>query len=59
MLYWNWPEPDIRALPLSLTFPAWGLITIFGLVAIRAMFFRQTNLPSQEVSAGDSKKSGP
>ena len=59
MLYWNWPTPDVQSLPLALTFPAWGLLTIFGLIAIRQIFFRQTNLPSQEVSAsGDTKKSG-
>lgn len=58
MLYWNWPAPDIRSFPFILTFSTWGLLTIFGLVAIRQMFFRQTNLPSQEVSAsGDTKKS--
>jgi len=58
ILYWNWPAPDIQRLPFVLTFPAWGLLTIFGLVAIRQSFFRQTNLPSQEVSAaGDMKKS--
>jgi len=56
ILYWNWPSP-ILSMPLSLSIPIWGLFTIFGLVIIRQLFFKQTNLPSQEVSAADQKKS--
>jgi hypothetical protein len=44
-------------MPLILSIPIWGLLTIFGLVIIRQLFFKQTNLPSQEVSAADQKKS--
>ena len=57
VLFWNWPNPPVQAFPLVITFPFWGLLTIFGLVAIRTLFFRQTNLPGQEVPAGDTKKS--
>jgi hypothetical protein len=56
ILYWNWPSP-ILSMPLILSIPIWGLFTIFGLVIIRQLFFKQTNLPSQEVSAADQKKS--
>ncbi len=57
MLYWNWPVPAVREFPFVLTFPLWGLLTIFGLVTIRTLFFRQTQLPGQEVPAPDMKKS--
>ena len=56
ILYWNWPSP-ILSMPLILSIPIWGLLTIFGLVIIRQLFFKQTNLPSQEVAAADQKKS--
>jgi hypothetical protein len=58
ILFWNWPNPNLQSMSLVLKFPIWGLITIFGLIIIRQIFFRQTNLPpSQEVSAADQKKS--
>jgi len=57
VLFWNWPSPPVRSYSIALTIPVWGLITIFGLVATRTLFFRQTNLPGQEVPAGDIKKS--
>ena len=57
ILFWNWPAPPVRNYPIVLTVPIWGLLTIFGLVTIRTMFFRQTQLPGQEVPAGDAKKS--
>jgi hypothetical protein len=56
ILYWNWPSP-VQTLPPALSISIWGLLTIFGLIIIRQLFFKQTNLPSQEVSAGDQKKS--
>ncbi len=57
ILFWNWPNPSVRAYPTVITIPVWGLLTIFGLVLLRSFFFRQTNLPGQEVPAGDPKKS--
>lgn len=58
ILFWNWPDPNLQRMSLILKFPIWGLLTIFGMVIIRQIFFRQTNLPpSQEVSAADQKKS--
>jgi hypothetical protein len=57
ILFWNWPDPNLQRMDLILKFPIWGLLTIFGLVIIRQIFFKQTNLPSAEVSAADQKKS--
>lgn len=50
ILYWSLPAVDFTAF----TFSAWGLLTILGLMTLRALF-----RPSKEVSApGESKSSG-
>lgn len=50
ILYWSLPSVAFTAL----TFSAWGLLTILGIMILR-FFFR----PSREVSAGSETKSRP
>jgi len=58
ILFWSlffWSLPTITF--TVFTFSGWGLISIFLLVAIRSVFFRQTTIPGQEVpgASADSK----
>ncbi len=55
ILYWSWPNIQLTAF----NFAIYGLATIFGMVIIRSVFFRQTNLPGEEVpsASGEAKKS--
>lgn len=50
ILYWSLPTITLTAL----TFSAWGLLTVFGVIILRALF-----RPSREVSAPGETKSQP
>ncbi|MGH2521581.1 MAG: hypothetical protein ACRDH2_03670, partial [Anaerolineales bacterium] len=58
IIFWSmffWSLPTIQFSVLS--FAGWGLISIFLLVLIRSLFFRQTTLPApgQEVPAAKAE----
>lgn len=62
ILFWSvlyWSVPYIQKTGFVVAFAFWGLVTTFGTIFIRALFFRRTSLPGQEVPGGASTKSRP